>query len=159
MTPEEVRRWADRIYYPFTDRDWTYTRYHGLKHIRHKDDYSGSDAIPRRVQRAFKHLFQIRFEEWEKTLRGKTLRDRLLSRWYGFLIALETPNNLPDGQIGGAYTIWEEQADYIITVRPSVGDEIAKFLRECPDNPYAIAIATEVKRAVETGYKDCSESA
>jgi hypothetical protein len=48
--------------------------------------------------------------------------------------------NLPDGQVSGIITHWEEDGEYIAMFCPYVGREVLKFLRADPDNPHAQAI-------------------
>lgn len=61
---------------------------------------------------------------------------------------LRKESNLPDGQVNGNLTFWEEDGQYIMLFSPLVGREVIKFLRAEPDSPYAQAIIEQMKVVV-----------
>jgi hypothetical protein len=126
---------------------WKYSRnIKDLELIRFKHDYTGYNHWTKRVRRAFdpKHLLGI--DSISKQLKFR--RHGFLSALAWIKVSLQKDDNLPDGMIGGNITFWEEDGEYIECVGPTIGERIADFLIEEPDNPHAIRIAEEIERIV-----------
>lgn len=68
--------------------------------------------------------------------------------------SLRKDPNRPDYSLreGTVVALWAETGDYLISMQPAVGDKVAKFLRENPDNPYAIEIAEEIQKGWEIAF-------
>lgn len=152
LTPasrEETIKAGERLrdQYPFVRRDWDFTTKHDIKHIRLEGDYSGYDSIGRRFGRALET-----FKWWEDStldsimFRGKGII-RGFARRVGYAIfTMKTEDHLPDGVLdrGNIITHWAETGDYLELVQPQVGDLIAEFLINEPDNPHAQKIAAAI---------------
>jgi hypothetical protein len=125
---------------------WVYTRdTGGLEHIRYRRDHTGYHAMWPRLKRAFnpKRLF---LRGPFSTMLGLMWTPR--SAFAYVVVALRKSNNLPDGALnrGCVLTFWEEDGEYIEMVGPTIGEKIADFLEQDPDNPHAKAIAAEIHR-------------
>jgi hypothetical protein len=128
----------------FEPRDWDWTRDHGdLSRIVYDND---RDRLRSRVRRALAYLFR-RLRPWEKQFG--------VSRWRMFLHTLKRERHLPDGVLdnGGIIVYWEESGEYLQYVQPTVGALIANWMDAEPDNPHAIAVATEMAR-IQQRYAD-----
>jgi hypothetical protein len=136
---------------------WVYTRDTGdLEHIRYKSDTTGYDHWTKRLGRALdpRDFFGRKRSSILHEYRG--FFDRLY--WWGimFRVHIKKENHSPDGVLNGGsvITFWEEDGEYIQMVGPTVGVRIAEFLSAEPNNPHAIAIATEIDRIWSIAYPD-----
>lgn len=135
---------------------WTYSRNTGdLEHIRYKHDYTGYEALHRRLKRAFnwKHLTgrdglsaMIKRINKKNGKKPEPFLYQLYGAWAWILVSLRKDSNLPDGQVGGNLFHWEEDGEYVQMVGPTIGEKIADFLEQEPENPHAQAISAEIQR-------------
>lgn len=98
-----------------------------------------SKRYPRAFKAAFRRLIgKSRFD------RGPSLKGAVAY----FMVYALRDKALPDATLnnGTVITHWIEDAWYIESVGPTIGEKIADFLENDPDNPYAIAIAAEMNR-------------
>lgn len=139
---------------------WVYSRkaVRKIKHVRFEGDLK--KHLTHGVKWHLKSIFG-RKAQWEKDLlrHPGPLKDRLMG-WLGratyhIKAIFKMEDNLPDGAAGtirnGAYgmdaiTFWEEDGEIIEAMGPTVGMEVAAFLRQEPGHPAAIAISDEIKR-------------
>ena len=124
---------------------WTYSRDLGdLEYIRFKGDYTGYNHWTKRVKRL---LTPNRFI--------RRTRRRGFS-WAGLAsyvsVTLRKDKNLPDGQVNGNFTFWEEDGEYITLFGPTVGLKVLDFLEAEPDHPHARAILAEMKRMEQKSW-------
>ena len=135
----------------FVHRDWVFTNDTGIDHIRYTQDITGRNVWWRRISRevaeAFKDFF-VQDHIW--MMLGTNTRFNLRHLFLYLPLAGALDNNLPDGVLkgGGIITFWAEDGEYIELVPPSVGDLLADFLLEDPDNPHAQKISAELQRIV-----------
>ena len=135
----------------FVHRDWVFTNDTGIDHIRYTQDITGRNVWWRRISRevveAFKDFF-VQDHIW--MMLGTNTRFNLRHLFRYLILAGALDNNLPDGVLkgGGIITFWAEDGEYIELVPPSVGDLLADFLLEDPDNPHAQKISAELQRIV-----------
>lgn len=135
---------------------WVYSRNTGdLKHIRYEHDYTGYNHWKKRLRRAFdlKHL--LGRDSFTLGLFGKrkeSLKFKLMRAVVWIKISLSKDDNLPDGQINGNLTHWEEDGEYIALFQPRVGVKVLDFLRAEPDNPHAKAILAEMHACSELSW-------
>ena len=160
---DSLLKFAEFVATKFQDsRDgWTYSRDTGdLKHIRYERDYTGYNHWTKRVQRAFdlKHL--IGRDSFTRQLLGdrkESLRTRYLHARAWITVSLRKDSNLPDGQINGILTHWEESGEYIALFQPRVGVKVLEFIRANPENPYARAILDEMHACSELSWPSSEE--
>jgi len=156
-------RHLERLAGHFAPRDWDYTRTGvggvGPSRIVYPGAWSGYGRLDRRLWRALAGCLWRRNvgvgwdvladtawgRRWVKPVRY------LLHVWVTLRVELGTDTHLPDGHLAGGsiLTFWEEDGEYLNLAQPSVGLLVAKFLQERPDDPHAVAIATEVSRLVD----------
>jgi hypothetical protein len=125
---------------------WVYTRDTGdLEHIRYHRDYTGYHAPLPRLKRAFNPKSLFSRGSFSTSL---GLKWSLMSAAAWIQVSLQKDRNLPDGALnrGLVLTVWEEDGEYIEMVGPTIGEKIADFLEQDPENPHAQAIAVEILR-------------
>ena len=126
---------------------WYYTRDLGdMEFIRYKRDYTGYNHWTKRVKRAFDWKHLTGRDSFSKLFRQTRSRYGLLHAIAWIRVSLRKDSNLPDGVVGGAITMWEEDGEYIESMGPTIGARVADFLMEEPDHPHAIRIAEEIER-------------
>lgn len=127
----------------FAERDWEYTRKHGIKDIIYKEDKP--NELGYRISKAFMWLFNP--PEFMKMLHPK-FWDRFYQRFNMFFHALKREPNVPDGVLDSGKTIvyWEEDGEYLNLMQPTVGSLVAEFLMAEPDHPHAKIIIAELER-------------
>ena len=141
----------------FVHRDWVFTHDTEIDHIRFTQDITGKNVwwrrIPREVAEAFKDFF-VQDDIW--MMLGTNTRFNLRHLFQYLILAGALDNNLPDGALkeGGIITFWAEDGEYLELVPPSVGDLLADFLLEDPDNPHAQKISAELQRIVARIQKE-----
>lgn len=157
MKDKQLLDWAEFVATKFSKNldGWVYSRDVGdLEHIRYRSDHTGYNHWTKRVRRAFAwgHLTghdrlsrKLRFRE--STIRGQV---RAARGW--IIFSLRKDKNLPDGQINGIITHWEEDGEYIALFQPRVGVKVIDFLRAEPGNPYAQAILAEMHACKELSW-------
>ena len=157
MKDKQLLDWAEFVATKFSKNldGWVYSRDVGdLEHIRYRSDHTGYNHWTKRVRRAFAwgHLTghdrlsrQLGFRE--STIRGQV---RAARGW--IIVSLRKDKNLPDGQINGIITHWEEDGEYIALFQPRVGVKVIDFLRAEPGNPYAQAILAEMHACKELSW-------
>ena len=123
---------------------WVYSRDLGdLERIVYKTDHTGYNHWTKRLRRGL---------NW-KRLAGKdifssgkqSLRRRLLYAKARFSATVFRDKNLPDGQINGILTHWEEDGEYLAYFQPRVGVKVLDFLEAEPEHPAAKAILAEMR--------------
>jgi hypothetical protein len=125
---------------------WVYTRDTGdLEHIRYRHDYTGYHTFRRRLKRALNLKMLFGSDSISRALGFGWTPSRALT-W--IQVSLRKEKNLPDGIIkgGSVITFWEEDGEYIETVGPTIGEKVADFLEQDPENPHAQSIAAEIRR-------------
>lgn len=129
----------------FEHRDWNYTRHHNLKHVRRKSDYSGYDHPWQRVKRWADDYLPGKRTSW---LAKECQKLAWRHPWIHLRASLQTERNLPDGMLdsGNILVFWEEVAEYLQYVQPSVGELLADLMDRHPELPEVQAIAAEMKR-------------
>ena len=141
----------------FVHRDWVFTHDTDIDHIRFTQDITGKNVwwrrIPREVAEAFKDFF-VQDDIW--MMLGTNTRFNLRRLFRYLILAGALDNNLPDGALkeGRIITFWAEDGEYLELVPPSVGDLLADFLLEDPDNPHAQKISAELQRIVARIQKE-----
>ncbi len=165
MDDKQLLSWAEFVATKFqSSRDgWVYSReLKGLKHIRFESDYTGYNHWRKRLKRAldWKHLTGR--DSFSKAFRDKkrktSLRTRFLQARAWISVSLRKDNNLPDGQINGIITNWEEDGEYIAIFQPRVGAKVIEFLRAEPHNPHAKAILAEMHAVTELSWPKENEA-
>ena len=80
--------------------------------------------------------------------RYPTLARRLRTRFSMPFFLLKRDQNLPDGVLDGGniITFWSETGYYLSLMQPTVGEMLADFLKEEPENPHAIRMTEEITR-------------
>jgi hypothetical protein len=125
---------------------WVYTRDTGdLEHIRYRHDYTGYHSLRRRLKRAFNLKRLLGRDPLSRAL---GFRPSFTSAIAWIQVSLRKQTNLPDGALHGrsVITMWEEDGEYIEMVGPTIGEKIADFLEQDPENPHSQAIAAEIRR-------------
>lgn len=142
----------------FVERDWNYTRKTNLKRIRYKDEWQGSGSLWGRLKMTKFLLVGSRKSSLHQELFRREKGWWTLPRlWHhvraALIVGMGTDKHLPDGQLdnGNILVYWEETAEYIQVVQPSVGELLSNFLLEEPDHPHAVLIANEIDRILK-GY-------
>lgn len=141
---------------------WIYSRdLGGLKHIRYESDYTGYNHWTKRVRRALNLKRILGLDRLSRQLGVSRKREGLSARFWSaywhVVINLRKDSNLPDGQINGIITIWEEDGQYIMFFGPTTGVKVLDFIREDPDNPHAKAILAEMVRNYNRSYPQGDE--
>lgn len=137
-------------------KPWVYSRNTGdLVHIRYRSDYTGYNHWTKRFKRAFdwKHLTGT--DSLSRMISGDKkypLKMRFLHAAAWIRVSLRKDRNLPDGQVNGILTSWEENGEYITMMCPTVGVEVLNFLKAEPDNEHAKAILREMHRAYDASF-------
>lgn len=157
MKADELLDWAEFVATKFeiTPESWRYSRNTGgLVHVRYKSDFTGYNHWAKRLRRAISNWNPVTYFRPKDNL-NKMFQDRNPSIKGFFvragawsLVELRKESNLPDGQVNGNLTFWEEDGQYIMLFSPLVGREVIKFLRAEPDSPYAQAIIEQMKVVV-----------
>ena len=141
----------------FVHRDWVFTHDTEIDHIRFTQDITGKNVWWRRISRevaeAFKDFF-VQDDIW--MMLGTNTRFNLRHLFGCIMLAGALDDHLPDGVLkgGGIITFWAEDGEYLELVPPSVGDLLADFLLEDPDNPHAQKISAELQRIVARIQKE-----
>lgn len=163
ITDQKMIKYVEFLATKFSsDREpWVYSRDTGdLVHIRYRSDFTGYNHWTNRFKRAFdwKHLTGTdSFSRMFGKERSAKLRFLHAVAW--IRVSLRKSTNLPDGQVNGILTHWEENGEYITMMCPTVGLEVLNFLKAEPDNEHAKAILTEMRRAYNASFgKDKSEN-
>lgn len=163
MNDEKMLDWAEFVATKFSANHtgWVYSRdLKGLEHIRYRSDYTGYNHWTKRLTRALQKWNPVRYF-WPKSSldkmfavrkRKKSLKGFFIRAWVGSVVALRKDKNLPDGQINGIITHWEEDGEYIALFQPRVGMKVLDFVRSDPTNPYAQAIVTEMRACKELSW-------
>lgn len=163
MNNEKLLDWAEFVATKFRDdRDgWKYSRnLGGLKHIRYESDYTGPNHWWKRFVRGLEFGWEHHFHakpgslahQLAGTERHTSLWSRIRGFWIYFLIQVRKDSNLPDGQIHGIITHWEENGEYIALFQPRVGVKVIEFIRDNPNNQYARAILDEMHACKELSW-------
>lgn len=156
MKDKDLLEWAHFVATKFESSrtGWVYSRdLGGLKHMRYESDSTGWNHWTKRVRRAANWKRLTGVSRLRRGQRPKqSLRNRLI---FAFVLArntLQKDDNLPDGQINGIPTNWEEDGEYIAIFQPRVGVKVLDFIKAEPDNPYAKAILAEMHTCVELSW-------
>lgn len=161
MNEKELIEWAEFVATKFqTSRDgWIYSRDLGdLKHLRYESDYTGYNHWLKRLKRGFNWSHLSGSDRFARSLRQKdNLKSKALHAWAWLQVSLRKDDNLPDGQINGILTNWEEDGEYIAIFQPRVGVKVLDFLKAEPENPYAKAILAEMQACVALSWPDEEE--
>ena len=161
MKDKQLLDWAEFVATKFSENleGWVYSRDTGdLEHIRYRDDYTGYNHWTKRVKRALGHWNPVTylapkdslsrvFKDDKPTVRGYFRRSVIRS-----YVSLRKDKNLPDGQVNGIITHWEEDGEYIALFQPRVGVKVIEFIRSDPDNPHAQAILSEMHACKELSW-------
>lgn len=161
MKDEKLLDWAEFVATKFSKNaeGWKYSRDTGpLRHIRYESDYTGYNHWRKRLRRATRAWNPKRY--WKPTdsldkmfsPKNKTLKGYFIHAWAYSKVALQLDNNMPDGQINGILTHWEEDGEYIALFQPRVGVKVIEFIRANPDNEYARAILKEMHFCKELSW-------
>lgn len=159
--------WVESVTDKFSKnhKPWTYSRDLGwLKHIRYEEDYTGYNHWTKRLQRFFNW---VTVSYWNPTgiwrdLEGSEKFWKKLKSWPMHIaswwrVEVRKDQNLPDGQVNGIPTHWEEDGEYITMFCPYVGREVLKFLRADPNNPFAQEIIRAMRETKETSWPKTKE--
>lgn len=146
-------------------KPWKYSRdLEGLKHIRYESDYTGHNHWTKRVKafgkwvtvRYWKPTGLMKMLDGDKGLLRKIIEwPRSIASWWR--VSLRKGTNLPDGQVNGIPTAWEEDGEYITMFCPYVGREVLKFLRAEPENPFAQEILRAMRETQEVSWPSDKE--
>jgi hypothetical protein len=154
---KKILDWAEFVATKFSGNaeGWVYSRDTGdLKHIRYESDYTGRNHWTKRLRRALdlKHL--LGRDSFSKTFRQskRSIRDELLTAAAWFSVNWRKDSHLPDGQINGIITHWEEDGEYIALFQPRVGVKVLDFIRNNPESPYAQAILSEMRACADLSF-------
>jgi len=166
---DEMLEWVEFITDKFATNHvpWKYSRRTGtLRHIRYARDYTGYNHWKRRVKRFIRNST---VDHWKpKGLFAHVKRESEKTFWYKLkswpmMIAVHwrvsvcKDKNLPDGQVNGIITHWEEDGEYITMFCPYVGRHVLEFLRKDPTHPSAIAILNAMKEVEELSWPEEDE--
>lgn len=142
---------------------WIYSRNTGgLRHIRYSKDNTGYNHWTKRLKRALSPSRLLGRDTLSLMLsdgKREPLRHRLLGAVAHFRVNWFLDRNMPDGQINGNLTFWEEDGEYIQAMGPTIGAKVAEFLMDEPDHPHAKAIAEEINRVWAIAYPKQKEDA
>lgn len=169
MNDEKLLKWAEFVATKFSKNaeGWKYSRNTGgLKHIRYESDYTGYNHWWRRLTDGLRFAWENNFFSSKKSLtyqlgggpEKKSLWRRVQGFWIYFLVRFRKDKNLPDGQINGIITHWEEDGEYIALFQPRVGVKVLEFIKENPDNKYARAILDEMHACAELSWPSKEDS-
>jgi len=160
MDDKKLLEWVEFVATKFqSSRDgWVYSRkLNGLKHIRYESDYTGYNHWTKRVRRAFDWKHLTGRDSFSRMMgRETTLKQRYLSARAWIEVSLRKDDNLPDGQINGILTNWEEDGEYLSAFQPRVGVKVIEFLRAEPENPHAKAILAEMHAVTKLSWPEAS---
>lgn len=143
--------WAAKVLGEYANHfeisDWNYTRNLGsLKSIEYNDK---NNSLRNRLKRAISYL------RGEDDYLMAMIQDRPVTwrdRWRMAVFSINfKEKNLPDGRLdnGAILTFWEETGEYLQLVQPSVGNLLAEFLLDQPENPHAQKISKEIVRILD----------
>lgn len=161
MNDEKLLDWAEFVATKFSKNaeGWKYSRdTGGLKHIRYESDYTGWNHWKNRLRRAVESWNPKRYWNPTDSLdklfsdRTKTVKGYFIRAWAYSHVALRKDSNLPDGQINGIITHWEEDGEYIALFQPRVGVKVLEFIKANPENEYARAILDEMHACKELSW-------
>ena len=166
MKDKQLLDWAEFVATKFSRNleGWVYSRDTGdLEHIRYRGDHTGYNHWTKRVKRAIgdwnpvtyfapKDSLGQMFKDDKPTVRGYFQRAVIWSH-----VSLRKEKNLPDGQINGIITHWEEHGEYIALFQPRVGVRVIEFIRSEPDHPHAQAILAEMRACKELSWPSKEE--
>lgn len=161
MNDEKLIAWAEFVATKFSKNaeGWKYSRnLSGLKHIRYVTDYTGYNHWTKRVRRAFDWKHLTGRDSLSKMFRKPGLKNNFWNAVAWIRVSLQKSNNLPDGQINGIITHWEEDGEYIALFQPRVGVKVLDFLKADPTNPHARAILDEMHACKELSWPSEKES-
>lgn len=164
---QEMLKWVQFVTDKFGSNHtpWKYSRDTGkLKHIRYEGDYTGYNHWKKRVKRFFRNITVGHFSPkgWEKQLSfEKNLWEKIV-RWpmmvvIHWRVSVCKDTNMPDGQVNGIITHWEEDGEYIAMMSPYVGRQVLKFLNADPTNPHAQEIIKAMREAKEVSWPNKEE--
>lgn len=154
-TDESLIKFTRFVATKFTANDtpWVYSRNTGkLRHVRYESDYTGYNHWTKRLARAFnpKELFETK-GSFTRSMglkpRNEGLKMFFIRAWVHIIVNLRKDSNLPDGQVNGNLTFWEEDGEYITMMGPTVGVKVLDFLEAEPDNEHAKAILAAMHEA------------
>lgn len=134
---------------------WKYSRDTGdLLYIRYRSDVTGYNHWTKRVARPFDWKYLTGRDSFTRALprKPRILRDQVRSAWAWIYVSLQQERHLPDGQVNGIITHWEEDGEYIALFQPIVGMKVLDFLEAEPDHPHAKLILAEMERASEMSW-------
>lgn len=155
MNDEKLLKWAEFVATKFRKNaeGWTYSRNTGgLKHIRYESDYTGYNHWTKRVRRAFDWKHLTGRDSFTRHFRKPGLKNRFWEAYWWIVVSLRKDSNLPDGQINGVITHWEEDGEYIALFQPRVGVKVLEFIKANPENEYARAILDEMHACKELSW-------
>lgn len=163
VNDKELIGWARFVSTKFSKNveGWTYSRNtDGLKHIRYESDYTGYNHWTKRLTGglafAWSHTIHSQKGSLAAQLGGveKGLSPwRRMQQFYAyFMVRMRKDKNLPDGQINGIITHWEEDGEYIALFQPRVGVKVLEFIEDNPDNEYAKAILAVMHDCAELSW-------
>lgn len=139
-------------------KPWVYSRnVEGLKHIRFESDYTGYNHWTKRLKRALdlRDIFMTR-NSFSRRMgirsERRSLKMFFIEAWAHIYVFLRKDTNLPDGQVNGNFTFWEEDGEYISMMCPTVGVKVLDFLEAEPDNEHAKAILAAMHEAYEASW-------
>lgn len=155
MNDEKLLKWAEFVATKFSKNaeGWTYSRNTGgLKHIRYESDYTGYNHWTKRVRRAFDWKHLTGRDSLTRHFRRPGLKNRFWEAYGWVVVSLRKDSHLPDGQINGIITHWEEDGEYIALFQPRVGVKVLEFIKANPENEYARAILDEMHACKELSW-------
>lgn len=155
MNDEKLLDWAEFVATKFSKNaeGWKYSRdIGGMKHIRYESDYTGYNHWTKRVCRAFDWGHLTGRDGLTQHFRRPGLKNRFWEAYGWVVVSLRKDSNLPDGQINGIITHWEEDGEYIALFQPRVGVKVLEFIKANPENEYARAILDEMHACKELSW-------
>lgn len=155
MNDERLLDYAEFVATKFSKNmdGWKYSRNTGgLKHIRYERDYTGYNHWTKRIRRAFDWKHLTGQDSFSKAFRTRGFKAQFWSAISWIRVSLRKDSNLPDGQINGIITHWEEDGEYIALFQPRVGVKVLEFIKADPENPYARAILDEMHAMAELSW-------
>ena len=111
---------------------WIYSRDTGkLKYIRYESDYTGHNKWTKRLKRYFRDItvghFKpegLRAQLFPEETFFKRIKDWPMIVAVYWKVHMIKETNLPDGQVNGIITHWEEDGEYIMLFNPVVGRDV-----------------------------------
>lgn len=162
MNNDELLTWVEFVTDKFDQNHspWVYSRGKGdLKHIRYASDNQGYYHWTKRLKRFIR---ETTTQHWRPTGINAMFGEpeslwKKLKNWPMMIkvhwgVQVELEDNIPDGQVNGVLTHWEEDGEYIAMFCPYVGREVLKFLRAEPDNPYAENIIKAMQETFKASW-------